>query len=337
MDALHAFDVIRPRNVAEMLAARKAHPASRLIGGGTDLLVNIRRGIEKPPVLIDTTLLDELRGIEADANGIAVGASTKLADLALHPAVLKHYPAIAAAADSIAGPTHRNMGTVGGNICLDTRCIYYNQSEWWRGANDHCLKTELGQMCHVAPKSKGVCFATFSGDLAPAFLLYGGEIDLAGPDGTRTVALDDFYIGYSRQDGSTGDGKTYLAIRPGEIVLRVRAKNAPGLVSAYDKIRIRKSIEYPVAGIAAALKRNGDTLADLRVAVTGTNPRPVRIKGTADLCGKPLGEATLAALDDLCRDQLMSMKTTFTPGTYRRRVATVMAKRLVKRLWEAAA
>jgi 4-hydroxybenzoyl-CoA reductase subunit beta len=332
VDALHEFDVIRPKTVAEMLAARKAHPASRLIGGGTDILVNIRRGIEKPPVLIETNQVAELHGIAANEREIVVGASVTLAELARHAAVLKHYPAIAAAADSIAGPTHRNMGTVGGNICLDTRCIYYNQSEWWRGANAHCLKTELGDLCHVAPKSKGVCFATFSGDLAPAFLLYGGEIDLAGPDGARTLALRDFYTGYAKQDGSTGDGRKYLAIKPGEIVLRMRAKNVPGLVSAYDKIRIRKSIEYPVAGVAAALARKGDTLADLRVAFTGTNPRPVLLDGTAALCGKPLGDATLAALDELCRDQLMSMKTTFTPGTYRRRVATVMAKRLVKRL-----
>lgn len=336
MDALHEFDVIRPKTVAEMLAARAAHPKSRLIGGGTDILVNIRRGIEKPPVLIETNNVAELRGIAADETKIVVGASVRLAELARHPAVARLYPAIAQAADSIAGPTHRNMGTVGGNLCLDTRCIFYNQSEWWRGANAHCLKT-VGQMCHVAPKSKGVCFATFSGDLAPAFLLYGGEVDLVGPAGARSVALKDFYIGYSRQDGSTGDGKNYLALEAGEFVLRVRAKNAAGLVSAYDKIRIRRSIEYPVAGVAAALRREGDTLADLRVAVTGTNPRPVLIEGTAALCGKSFGEATLAALDDLCRDQLMSMKTTFTPGTYRRRVATVMAKRLVKRLWGGAA
>ncbi len=337
MDALHEFELIRPRSVAELLTARQTHPASRLIGGGTDILVNIRRGIEKPPVLIETNHVAELRGIAADAKEITVGASVRLAELAENEDVRRHYPAAAAAAASIAGPTQRNMGTVGGNLCLDTRCIYYNQSEWWRGANAHCLKTELGEICHVAPKSKGVCFATFSGDLAPAFLLFGGEIDLLGPAGARTVTLREFYTGYARQDGSTGDGRHYLAIRPGEFVLRVRARNTEGLVSDYDKIRIRRSIEYPVAGIAAALRRTGDTLADLRVALTGTNPRPVLIEGTAALCGKPFDEATIAALDALCRDQLMSMKTTFTPGTYRRRVATVMAKRLVKRLWDRAA
>src|SRR5262249_31623745 len=198
----------------------------------------------------------ELHKIKADEHALEIGASVKLADLAADPDVAQHYPVAAQAAKFVAGPTHRNMGTVGGNICLDTRCIFYNQSEWWRGANAHCLKT-VGQMCHVAPKSKGVCFATFSGDLAPAFLLYGGEIDLVGPDGTRSVALKVFYIGYPRQDGSPGDGKKYMATQPGEFVLRVRAKNPPGLLSAYDKIRIRRSIEYPVAGVAAAVKRAG--------------------------------------------------------------------------------
>ena len=99
----------------------------------------------------------------------------------------QHYPVVAQAAGHIAGPTHRNMGTVGGNLALDTRCIFYNQSEWWRDANHHCLKT-TGEICHVAPKSRGVCFATFSGDLAPALLTLDAEIDIAGPSGRRTHA-----------------------------------------------------------------------------------------------------------------------------------------------------
>lgn len=334
MDALPNFDVIRPTSIAEVVAARKAHPDSRMIGGGTDLLVNIRRGIEKPPVLIDTGGLDELKTIEADENGLTVGASVRLFELASHPGVRKHFPAVAEAAGSIAGPSHRNVGTVGGNIALDTRCIFYNQSEWWRETNNHCLKTELGEMCHVAPKSKGVCFATYSGDLAPALLLFGGAVDLAGPEGERTVAMTDFFIGYSRQDGSTGDGIVYMAIEPGEIVVRVRATSTPGLASAYDKVRIRRTIEYPVAGCAAAVRRDGDAIADVRIAFTGTNPRPVLLEGTEALVGKPWDDEALQVIDDLCKDQLMSMKTTFTPGHYRRRVATQMSKRLVGRLWE---
>ena len=196
---------------------------------------------------------------------------------------------MAEAAGSIAGPTHRAMGTVGGNLCLDTRCIYYNQSDWWRGAVHHCLKT-TGEVCHVAPKSRGVCFATFSGDLAPALLTLGAEVDIAGPAGRRTLPLARLYIGFARQDQpvteTLGDGKHFLSLRPGEFVTAVRARNTPALRSGYDKIRIRRSIEYPVCGVAVAMRRDGDTLAELRVAFTGTNPRPVCSKApTASAAG----------------------------------------------------
>jgi 4-hydroxybenzoyl-CoA reductase subunit beta len=230
------------------------------------------------------------------------------------------------------------MGTLGGNLCLDTRCIFYNQSEWWRAANDHCLKT-TGTICHVAPKSRGVCFATFSGDLAPALLALDAEIDIGGPAGRRTMPLADLYIGYARQDEpvtqTRGDGKYFLSLRPGEFVLAARAKKVDNLRSGYDKIRIRRSIEYPVAGVAVALRRTGDTLTDLRVAFTGTNPRPVRLARTAELCGGALDARVLAGLDALVRDQIMAMKTTFTPGHYRRRVAGVLARRLVQHLYAA--
>jgi 4-hydroxybenzoyl-CoA reductase subunit beta len=337
MDALPEFELLRPSNLNEALQARAAHPEARLLGGGTDLMVNIRRGIVAPPVLIDMTGVTELRSIKADARALEIGAAVTLSELAAHPDVIEHYPVVAQAAHAIAGPTHRNMGTVGGNLCLDTRCIYYNQSEWWRAANAHCLKT-TGTMCHVAPKSRGVCFATFSGDLAPALLTLGAEVDIAGPAGPRTVPLASLYIGFARQDEpvtqSRGDGKYFLSLHPGEFVVAARATNTPGLRSAYDKIRIRRSIEYPVCGVAVALRRDGDTLADLRVAVTGTNPRPVLLDGTDKLCGGALDERVFNGLDHLVRDQIMSMKTTFTPGHYRRRMAGVLAKRLVRRLFE---
>jgi 4-hydroxybenzoyl-CoA reductase subunit beta len=336
MDALPEFQLVRPTTLDDVIRVRASHPDSRLLGGGTDLMVNIRRGIVAPPVLIDLNTVEELRAIRADAKTIEIGAAVTLAELAAHPAVMQHYPVVAQAAAFIAGPTHRNMGTVGGNLCLDTRCLFYNQSEWWRAANNHCLKT-TGDICHVAPKSRGVCFATFSGDLAPALLTLDAEVELAGPAGPRTLPLMDLYIGYSRQDqpitDTLGDGKYYLALHPGELVTAVRANNTPGLRSAYDKIRIRRSIEYPVAGVAVALRRDGDTLADLRVAFTGTNPRPVLLQGTDRLCGGALDERVFKRLDDLVRDQIMSMKTTFTPGHYRRRVAGVLARRLVMRLY----
>jgi 4-hydroxybenzoyl-CoA reductase subunit beta len=336
MDALPSFDLVRPRSLAELIEARAAYPGSHLLGGGTDLMVNIRRGIVAPPVLIDINGVRELRHITADERTLEIGAAATLTELAAHPEVVRHYPVVAQAAAHIAGPTHRNMGTVGGNIALDTRCIYYNQSEWWRTANHHCLKT-TGEICHVAPKSRGVCFATFSGDLAPALLTLDAEIDIAGSSGKRTIPLGDLYIGYARQDEpvteTRGDGKYFLALRPGEIIVAARVRDTAGLRSAYDKIRIRRSIEYPVTGVAVALRRDGDTLADLRVAFTGTNPRPVRLAGTENLCGGPLDARVFAGLDALVRDQIMAMKTTFTPGHYRRRVAGVLARRLMQRLF----
>src|SRR6516164_7156383 len=277
MDALPEFALVRAATLDDVLRARANHPASSLLGGGTDLVVNIRRGIIAPPVLIDVNHVEELRAIRADARSLEIGAAVKLAELAADAEVTRHYPVVAQAAGFIAGPTHRNMGTVGGNLCLDTRCLFYNQSEWWRAANHHCLKT-TGDICHVAPKSRGVCFATFSGDLAPALLILDTEVDIAGPASGRTMPLAALYIGYARQD-------------------------------------------YPVTGAAVALRRDGDTLTDLRVAFTGTNPRPVRLAGTGELYGGALDARVFAGLDALIRDQIMAVKTTFTPGHYRRRVA----------------
>jgi 4-hydroxybenzoyl-CoA reductase subunit beta len=337
MDALPDFRVLNPRTVDEVIAARAANPGSMPLGGGTDLVVNIRRGIVAPKVLIDMNRVQELHAIRADEKSLELGASVRLSEIAEHPAINRHYPVLAQAAAHIAGPTHRNMGTVGGNLCLDTRCIFYNQSEWWRDANNHCLKT-TGTICHVAPKSRGVCFATFAGDLAPALLTLGAEVDIAGPQGRRTVPLEKLYIGFARQDvpvtETQGDGKFYLSLRPGEILTAVHAKHTPGLRSAYDKIRIRRSIEYPVAGVAVALKKDKDKLTELRIAFTGTNPRPVLLAGTAELCGGTPDEGVFKGLDALVRDQIMPMKTTFTPGHYRRRVAGVLARRLLTRLFE---
>ena len=260
-----------------------------------------------------------------------------LAELAEHPGVLEHYPVVAQAAASHRRATHRNMGTVGGNLCLDTRCIFYNQSEWWRAANNHCLKT-TGDICHVAPKSRGVCFATFSGDLAPALLTLGAEVDLAGPKGRRTMPLEKLYIGFARQDvpvtETQGDGK-YLS---GAAAGRDRHRGARE-EHARPALGLRQDPHPPLDRISGRRRRR-------RAAARRRHARrparrlhrhqsaPGAARRHAELCGGPLDERVFKGLDALVRDQIMSMKTTFTPGHYRRRVAGVLARRLVTRLFE---
>jgi 4-hydroxybenzoyl-CoA reductase subunit beta len=324
MEVLPPSGLLRATTIEQALEWRLEFPRSRLLGGGTDLIVNIRRGIgEDPGTLIDVNDIDEMKTIEGDGSSLRIGASVKLATVAAHPLIRDHYPVLAQAAGSIAGATHRNMGTVGGNLCLDTRCIFYNQSEWWRASNGYCLKYG-GNKCHVAPKSKA-CYATFSGDLAPALLVLDGKVEIAGRDGRRWMPLTDLY---------TRDGQDYLSLAEEEFVCSVSARVTPGLRSGYDKIRVRRSIEFPLAGVAVALGREGDTLTDLQVAITGTNPWPVLLEGTEVLCGTGLDEAALEHIDALVKRQVMAMKTTFTSGYYRRRAAGVLARRLVRRMFD---
>ena len=325
MNVLPEWELFAPASIDEVRTVRAHHPGSRFLGGGTDLVVNLRRGIGDPPAtLIDLGRVSEMKGIEVDGERLRVGAGVTIRELANDPRVRAGFPGLAAAAGSIAGPTHRNMGTVGGNVCLDTRCIYYNQSEWWRAANRYCLKYG-GDICHVAPKSR-VCYATYSGDLAPALaILDAPEVEVAGAEGSRIVPLESLH---------TGDGERYLALEPDEFVVAVRARRPPALRTGYDKVRVRQSIDYPLAGVAAGVARDGDRLADLRLAFTGTNPRPLRLAGTDALCGGPLDDAAMERLSGLVRRQVMAMRTTFTSGHYRRHAAGVLARRLVRRLFD---
>jgi 4-hydroxybenzoyl-CoA reductase subunit beta len=327
MEILPDFTLLRPMTIQGAIDAGLQNPKSRWLAGGTDLLVNLRRGVGDPPeALIDLRAIDELNAIVVSDKELTIGAAVTLTDLAKHPDVIERYPCVAQAAASVAGPTHQRMGTIGGNLCLDTRCMYYNQSEWWRGANDHCLKYG-GTVCHVAPKSKD-CFATFSGDLAPALMVLGATAELIGPDGLRVVPLADLY---------TGDGQAYLNLKPGEILTTITVNAEPDRASGYEKMRVRRSIDFPLAGVAVALIRSGDVLSQLQIAITGTNPRPVLLEGTDDLCVRPLDAAFAERLDHLVRDQIMSMKTTFTPGHYRRKIAGVLAQRLTETLYQACA
>ena len=191
MELLPNFKLHRPKDLSSALKLKSNEPQSRYLAGGTDLVVNIRRGIEQPKNLIDLTSIEEVQEIEEIKSGLAIGSGVTLNRVRDSALIQKLYPAVADAAKAIAGPTHQQYGTVGGNICLDTRCLFYNQSEWWRQSNDYCLK-ERGDTCHVAPGGKR-CFAAFSGDMAPSMLVYNAEVDIASKDGIKRMPLIDLY------------------------------------------------------------------------------------------------------------------------------------------------
>jgi 4-hydroxybenzoyl-CoA reductase subunit beta len=317
---LPPFRVVEPADVAAAVAAFHEHPQSRYLGGGTDLLVNLRRGLDAPARLVDLRSVEELRGLDIAAAGTRIGAGVSVAALAASPELRARYPALAEAAAAVAGPAHRNLGTVGGNLCLETRCIYYNQSDWWRAANGFCLKYR-GEVCHVAPLGQR-CHAAFSGDLAPALLVLGAELEVAGRAARRRMPLADLY---------REDGRAHLTLAPGELVVAV---TLPAAVppSAYAKVRVRGAVDFPLAGVAVALRVVAGALATLRVALTGTNSRPFLLADTDALVGRPLDAAALQRLDKLVQKQVQPMRTTLVQSNYRRQAAAALARRLVTTL-----
>ena len=322
-DVLPEFKLLRPATVEAAIAAHGNAGAARYLAGGTDLVVNMRRGIVEADCLVDLSGVEELQTLRLDSRGAVIGAGVNLHALAAHGSIRKDYPAIAEAAAMIAGPQHRRMGTVGGNLCLDTRCIYYNQSEWWRRANAYCLKYR-GEICHVAPRGTR-CWAAFSGDLAPAMLVHGAEVEIAGPKGRRRLPLAALY----REDGAD-----HLTLAEGELLVAVRLP-ASGLRSAYDKIRVRDAIDFPLAGIAVALGDDPSGKTVLRIALTGTDSRPLLVEGIEHALTGGIDDTTLAAVEKRLRKQVQPMTTTTLNAPWRRNAAAVLARRLILRLTEA--
>jgi 4-hydroxybenzoyl-CoA reductase subunit beta len=322
VQVLPQFKLVRPRDLAEASAILAGDPNARVLAGGTDLVASLRDGLLAPPTLVDLAAIEELATIAYDAHGIRIGASVTLARLAADVRIRTVYPAIAQAAASIAGPAQRSAATVGGNLCLDTRCVFYNQSESWRRALGYCLKVR-GDVCHVAPQGKS-CQAAYSGDLAPALLAFDAEVELAGAGGSRRIALADLYV---------EDGAAHLALLAAEIVAAVHVPSAIAHVSSgYRKARVRGAIDFPLAGVAAALVMEGGLLRSLRIALTGTNPRPFVLNGTGEITGKAPDETLLAEIGKRVQHQVRPLRTTVTAANYRRQVAAVLAQRLVREL-----
>jgi 4-hydroxybenzoyl-CoA reductase subunit beta len=322
MERMPAFDLKRPASIAEAAALLGAEADARLLAGGTDLLVKMRRGIERPRVLVDVGGVQDFARIEISATGLGLGAGVTLSALAVHESVARDYAAIAEGARAVAAPGHRSVATVGGNLCLDTRCVFYNQSEWWRSTNGYCLKRG-GEICHVAPQGKH-CHAPFCGDLAPALLALQAEVELVASRGTRCIPLAELY----REDGAA-----HLTLARDEVLARVLVPAPAGeVVSGYRKAAVRGAIDFPLAGVACALALRDGSLAELRVALTGTNSRPIVLEGTDSLLGRRVDAETLSAIGKLVQKQVSPMRTTVTQANYRRQVAAVIAQRLVREL-----
>jgi 4-hydroxybenzoyl-CoA reductase subunit beta len=313
--------LLRPATLSEAAALLARHDA-RLVAGGTDLLPNLRRGLLEPGCLVDLSAVTDFDRIDRSDSTWRIGAGVTLTVLARHAELAAALPALVQAAGQVAGPGHRSAATLGGNLCQDTRCVYYNQSAWWRAANGGCLKL-AGDICHVAPQGKR-CHAAFEGDLAPVLLAYGAEVEVLSAQGSRRMPLADLY---------RDDGAAHLTLSPHEIVAAAHIPaGARGRASAYRKSRVRGAMDFPLAGVAVVLRKDGDGLAELAVGLSGTNSHPLRLQGTDALLGRPVDDALLLALSKLVQKQVTPMRSTVTQSNYRRLVAAATAQRLVREL-----
>lgn len=324
MNLLPSFSTLRPGTLAEAVSAL-AMEGAQALGGGTDLLPNLRRGLGEPTTLVDLSAVGELAGVALLSDGsLRIGAGTSLEAIAEHAAIRAGWPVVASAAALVAGPTHRVAATLGGNLCQDTRCVFYNQSEWWRSGNGYCLKHK-GDKCHVVVKSDR-CYATYHGDVAPALMVLDAEVEIQGPAGQRRLPLRQLF---------QEDGAKRLTLAPGEILTALRVPPAGGWRADYVKVRIRDAIDFPLAGIAVALKREGDRIAGLRLAITGTNSAPLMVPTDA-LVGASWNEAAAETLVQSVRKTSNVLLTTVAVVKYRRRVLLAMTRKTVNELWSQA-
>jgi len=274
-----------PRTVEE--AARilaDDGPDAMLLAGGTDLLPNMKRRHQSPKTLVALRGIDELRK-QANGSGLRLGAGLTLSDVVRSEQIQKEYPGLFQAAVQVATPHLRNMGTLGGNLCLDTRCSYYNQNYEWRKAIDFCMKKD-GDICWVATASKR-CLAVSSTDTAPALISLGARVHLVSAEGDRVIDLAQLY---------NNDGIDYLTRRPDEILREVELPAAGEWKSCYWKLRRRGSFDFPILGVAAAVKQSADgTVEDARIVLGAVSSHPLPAPKAAErLIGRKLDDEAIA-------------------------------------------
>ncbi|HEX9705495.1 MAG TPA: FAD binding domain-containing protein [Gemmatimonadales bacterium] len=257
---LPSFRYLEPRTLNEALRMRaEAGPDGMYVAGGTDLYPNMKRRHQEPKTVISLMGIAELRKVE----GWKIGTCVTLSDLSHLPSFRRSHPAVVHAAELVSTPLLRNMGTLGGNLCLDTRCNYYNQTYEWRKAIDFCMKKD-GEICWVAPSSPR-CWAVSSSDVAPVMVALGAEYRLLGPGGERLVPAGRFYH---------NDGINYLTKQSDEILTGVQLPPPDGWDAVYHKLRRRGSFDFPVLGVAAWVRWDGPTVAEARIVLGGVASWP---------------------------------------------------------------
>ena len=284
---LPKFEYRTPRTIAEAVKiVSDVGPEAQFVAGGTDLYPNMKRRQQMPKTVISVMRLNELNQINGEGqSGVTIGASMTLTDIVEHPLIKRDYPVISSAARTISTPILRNMGTIGGNLLLDTRCNYYDQNYEWRKAINFCLKKD-GDICWVAPGSSK-CWAVQSSDLVPVMVAIGAKFRFVSTAGERIVEAREFY---------RDDGIEYMNKRPDELLVDIQLPATNGWRASYQKLRRRGAFDFPVLGVAAYLKMSNGAILDAKIVLGGIAPSPLQINEAAQkLIGNRFTDETIQA------------------------------------------
>jgi 4-hydroxybenzoyl-CoA reductase subunit beta len=291
------------------------------VAGGTDLLPNMKRRQFEPKVLVGLRGIAEGDGIAANG-GLRLGALATLTEVAEHPAVAARWPSLARSAGLVSSPPLRNAGTIGGNLCVDTRCNYYNQSEFWRASVGYCMKKD-GDICLVAPGSR-VCWALSSSDTAPVMISLEAEVTLVGPQGERRVPARSLY---------GPDGIQYLAKRPEEILAQIHVPAREGWLMTYRKLRRRGSIDFPILGVAAAVRLVKGRVEEARIVLGAVHWAPVEATDAQEfLRGKRLDVETIEMASGIAYKPAKPLDNADLVYSWRKRMARVEVARALREL-----
>ena len=320
------FEWVRPASVDDVLRELAASPGECLIvAGGTDAVPNLKHRLHEPRRVVSLEGVRELREVREDADGLTLGARVTLTELSRLPQLLRDFPAVARAASLVASPQIRNMGTLGGNLCLDTRCTYYNQTYFWREALGFCLKKD-GTVCHVVPQGKR-CVAAHSSDVAPALIAHGADVEIAGPSGRRWLAVDQFFV---------GDGIHNNVLAKDELVTAVRLPAASrGQRGAYRKLRPRGAIDFPMLSVAVAVHGDATRWESARIVVSALGAKPRLLGGLDALVqGQPASEATFAAVAASAHKQCRPLTNVPYDEDWRHAMVPVLVTRALRDAFE---